>query len=83
MREPLGWVTGRGVLYAGVLGHLIVGAAHLSLDVVREHYVGHLEHFLFEVLVLVGLPVAMLALVRRLERRGSSAGGLPAWPGRS
>lgn len=82
MREPPEWLTGRGVLYAGILGHLFVGGTHLTLDALREHYVGHLQHYLFEVVVLVGLPVAMLVLLRRLERadlREPELWGLVRW----
>ena len=67
-------ITGRRIVYAGIVGHLVVGSLHLAVD---PHHVGRVDQLIFEVVVLVGSPVAMLVFLRWFER--STPGKIEYW----
>jgi len=64
-RLPVAAVTGRRILYLGVVGHLLAGLAHLGTNV--EHLETPLR-YLFEAAVVLGIPASLFALLRATER---------------
>jgi signal transduction histidine kinase len=66
---PFGLVGGRRTLYAGVVGHLLVGIAHLATSVQHLYQPGR---FAFEGALLLGLPLALFSILRFVEPLSSA-----------